>query len=67
MTQSTTVHTCPLCGSKQIKIIEPDSMQSRNGVSYVLRCECGAIVAMTVLKESKTATKDDPSSTKSEP
>jgi hypothetical protein len=45
------IRTCPLCASPNIKLIEPDPIQAREGVSYVLKCECGAIVAMTVLKE----------------
>jgi hypothetical protein len=48
-----TIRKCPLCGSEEIRLIEPDPFQTRAGVSYVLKCECGAIVAMTVLKESK--------------
>jgi hypothetical protein len=48
------IHNCPLCGSGQIALLEPDPFQSRAGVGWVLKCECGAISAITVLKEPAT-------------
>jgi hypothetical protein len=44
------VRNCPLCGSEQIRVLEPDAIQTRIGYSLILKCECGAVVTMTVLK-----------------
>jgi len=44
------VRKCPLCGSEKIKLLEPDPFQIRAGQSLVVKCECGALVTMTILK-----------------
>jgi hypothetical protein len=44
------VRKCPLCGSERIEILEPDAQQIRTGAAIALRCACGALITMNVLK-----------------
>jgi hypothetical protein len=53
MSQSTTVRACPLCGSKQITVMQADAEQAAAGVTCILKCECGAVVTLSVLQRGK--------------
>jgi hypothetical protein len=53
------VRVCPLCGSDRVTIREPNAIQARSGVAHVLRCECGAIITLSILRPSDAISDGD--------
>lgn len=43
-----TVSVCPLCGSKNVIVSEPDAVDTAAGATCALKCECGADVLLYV-------------------
>lgn len=59
MCESNAIRVCPLCGSNRVTVSEPNPIQARQGIGYILRCACGAVATITVLKRSQTAAKHE--------
>ena len=56
---TTPVRLCPICGSSKIVVVEPNAIQVMSGVAHVLKCECGAIITLSVVKPSRAPYEDE--------
>jgi hypothetical protein len=58
------VRACPLCGSRNVVISEPNPDQAAAGVTCVLICECGAVVTLSEVQPKKHDGRADNSNTR---